>query len=103
MNPAPPLAERLGNAVSRERLLDTAVRLVAVPSRTGEAGAAADRLAELLAGDGFAVERPAAGHPSAPAVVARQVGPGPGPPSSSTATSTPSTCRSCRRRWRGAG
>ena len=45
--------------------------MVAVPSRTGEAGAVADCLAELLKEDGFAVERHPAGHPSAPAVVVR--------------------------------
>jgi acetylornithine deacetylase/succinyl-diaminopimelate desuccinylase-like protein len=67
----PSFPDRLLAAVSRDRLLDAAVKLVAVPSRTGEAGAAADRLAELLSADGFAVERPAAGHPAAPAVVVR--------------------------------
>ncbi len=65
------LAERLRRAVNRQRLTDTAVRLVAVPSRTGEAGAAADCLARLLTDDGFRVERHDAGHPAAPAVVAR--------------------------------
>jgi succinyl-diaminopimelate desuccinylase len=63
--------ERVMTAVRRDRLLDTAIRLVEVPSRTGEAGAAADRLAEILADDGFNVERPVAGHPAAPAVVVR--------------------------------
>lgn len=57
--------------INRQRLLDTAVALVAVPSRTGEAGAVADRLAELLAADGFRVERPDGGHPAAPAVAVR--------------------------------
>jgi acetylornithine deacetylase/succinyl-diaminopimelate desuccinylase-like protein len=59
------------SAVNRARLLDTAKALVAVPSRTGEAGACADRLAEVLRADGFAVERPDGGHPAAPAVVVR--------------------------------
>jgi acetylornithine deacetylase/succinyl-diaminopimelate desuccinylase-like protein len=63
--------ERLRRAVDRRRLVDTAAQLVAVPSRTGEAGAAADRLADLLRVDGFPVERPEAGHAAAPAVVAR--------------------------------
>jgi acetylornithine deacetylase/succinyl-diaminopimelate desuccinylase-like protein len=63
--------ERLGAAVNRQRLLDTAVRLVSVPSRTGEAGAVSDSLADLLRADGFAVDRPPAGHPAAPAVVVR--------------------------------
>jgi acetylornithine deacetylase/succinyl-diaminopimelate desuccinylase-like protein len=57
--------------INRDRLLDTAVRLIEIPSRTGEAGAVTDRLAEILAGDGFAVERVVAGHAPAPAVVAR--------------------------------
>jgi acetylornithine deacetylase/succinyl-diaminopimelate desuccinylase-like protein len=78
MTPAPNLSERLRRAVDRRRLLDTAVQLVAVPSRTGEAGAAADCLARILTADGFAVERPEAGHAAAPAVVARLAGPAPG-------------------------
>src|SRR5438552_11794789 len=65
------LCERLRGAVDRRRLLDTAVRLVGVPSRTGEAGAAADTLAQILRDDGFAVQRLDAGHPAAPAVVVR--------------------------------
>jgi acetylornithine deacetylase/succinyl-diaminopimelate desuccinylase-like protein len=65
------LHQRLRQAVNRSRLIDTARQLVAVPSRTGEAGAAADRLAQLLTADGFRVERPAAGHTAAPAVVVR--------------------------------
>jgi succinyl-diaminopimelate desuccinylase len=65
------LSARLSAAVDRRRLLDAAVQLIAVPSRTGEAGAAADCLARLLTADGFAVERPEAGHPAAPAVVVR--------------------------------
>jgi acetylornithine deacetylase/succinyl-diaminopimelate desuccinylase-like protein len=67
----PDLVERLERAVNRQRLLDTATALVAVPSRTGEAGTALDRLAELLAADGFTVQRPDGGHPSAPAVAVR--------------------------------
>src|SRR5262249_29839025 len=65
------LCDRLGRAVDRRRLLDTAAELVAVPSRTGEAGAAADVLEEILHEDGFAVERVAASHDAAPAVVVR--------------------------------
>jgi acetylornithine deacetylase/succinyl-diaminopimelate desuccinylase-like protein len=57
--------------VNRARLIDTARRLIAVPSPTGEAGAVSDRLAEMLHADGFKVERPAAGHPCSPAVVVR--------------------------------
>jgi acetylornithine deacetylase/succinyl-diaminopimelate desuccinylase-like protein len=79
MNPTPPpLVDCLSRAVDRERLLDTAVQLVGAPSRTGEAGAAADRLARLLTRDGFTVERPEAGYPAVPAVVVRLAGPGPG-------------------------
>jgi acetylornithine deacetylase/succinyl-diaminopimelate desuccinylase-like protein len=63
--------EQLRQAVQRKRLLDTARQLVAVPSRTGEGGAVADCLADQLTADGFTVERPAANHPSAPAVVVR--------------------------------
>ncbi len=71
MTDAARLVERLRRTVRRDRLLDTAVQLIAVPSPTGSAGAAADALAELLRGEGFAVERPVAGHPAAPAVVVR--------------------------------
>ncbi len=42
-----------------------------MPSPTGEAGAVSDRLAEILAADGFQVERPAGGHPQSSAVVIR--------------------------------
>jgi acetylornithine deacetylase/succinyl-diaminopimelate desuccinylase-like protein len=65
------VVERLGKAVNRQRLLETAVKLIAVPSRTGEAGGVLDCLADLLERDGFAVERVAGGHPSAPAVAVR--------------------------------
>ena len=58
-------------SIDRERLLETATLLVGTPSPTGSAGAVADRLADLLSGEGFAVERPVAGHTEAPAVVAR--------------------------------
>jgi acetylornithine deacetylase/succinyl-diaminopimelate desuccinylase-like protein len=66
-----PPADRVAASVNRDRLLDTAVRLIEVPSRTGEAGAVSDRLAEILSADGFAVERHAAGYPAAPAVAVR--------------------------------
>jgi acetylornithine deacetylase/succinyl-diaminopimelate desuccinylase-like protein len=78
MKPTSDLCERLRPFVDRRRLVETAVRLISVPSRTGEAGAAADALAELLAEDGFAVERPEAGYPPAPAVVVRFKGRNPG-------------------------
>jgi acetylornithine deacetylase/succinyl-diaminopimelate desuccinylase-like protein len=62
---------RISQAVDRNRLVDTAVQLIAVPSRTGEAGAVSDRLAKILADDGFAVERPTGGYAVAPAVAVR--------------------------------
>jgi succinyl-diaminopimelate desuccinylase len=65
------LRDCLRSAVDPRRLLDTAVRLVGVPSPTGEAGAALDCLADVLSSDGFVVERPPAGHAKAPAVVVR--------------------------------
>ncbi len=71
MEPFSTLSKQLYQAVDRRRLLDTATQLIAVPSRTGEAGAVLDRLAALLTADGFAVERVVAGHAAAPAVVVR--------------------------------
>ena len=65
------ILHRVRAAVHRDRLLDTATRLVAVPSPTGSAGRAADELESILRADGFAVERHPAAHPEAPAVVAR--------------------------------
>lgn len=62
---------RLKGAVSRQRLVDTAVRLVGVPSRTGEAGQAADCLEQILTEDGFVVERPTGGYDATPAVAVR--------------------------------
>ena len=57
--------------INRRRLLDTAERLIAVHSPTGAAGAACDCLADILTREGFSVERVAAGHAAAPAVVVR--------------------------------
>jgi acetylornithine deacetylase/succinyl-diaminopimelate desuccinylase-like protein len=71
MNPIHETIERLRPFVRRDRLVETAVALIAVPSRTGEAGAASDRLASLLAEGGFAVERPTGGYDPAPAVAVR--------------------------------
>jgi acetylornithine deacetylase/succinyl-diaminopimelate desuccinylase-like protein len=65
------LIERIERAVNRPRLVETVRRLVAVPSPTGHAGAAADTLGEMLEAEGFSVERPEGGHPIAPAVVVR--------------------------------
>lgn len=66
--------DRVRTGVNRDRLLAIAERLISVPSPTGAAGAAADVLAELLVQEGFAVDRPEAGHPASPAVVARLQG-----------------------------
>ncbi|MSS70966.1 MAG: M20/M25/M40 family metallo-hydrolase [Candidatus Latescibacteria bacterium] len=65
------LVEKIKASVDRQRLLDTAVALVEVPSPTRSAGAVADRLAGLLQQDGFSVERPVADWPEAPAVAVR--------------------------------
>jgi succinyl-diaminopimelate desuccinylase len=65
------LSARLRQAVNRQRLVKTAVELISVPSPTGSAGAAADRLASLLKVEGFAVERPTGGHAASPAVAVR--------------------------------
>ncbi len=61
----------ISQAVNPQRLMETAIALVEIPSPTRSAGAVADRLAEILRGDGFTVERPVADWPEAPAVVVR--------------------------------
>ena len=73
MNTALPakLVKKIKSVVDRQRLLETAVALIEVPSPTRSAGAAADRLADILERDGFTVERPVADWPEAPAVVTR--------------------------------
>jgi len=71
MNGTPALSDRLRKAVRRQRLVDTAIKLIEVPSPTGSAGAVCDRLAGLLREDGFTVERREAGHSTAPAVIVR--------------------------------
>ena len=65
------MIEKITRAVDEKRLLDTAVSLIELPSPTLSAGAVADRLAEIWVAEGFAVERPEADWPEAPAVVAR--------------------------------
>jgi len=70
--------ERIRTAVNPSRLLDTALRLIEVPSPTCHAGPVSDRLTELLQADGFDVERPVANWPEAPAVVTRLQGRRPG-------------------------
>ena len=63
--------DAIRSAVNPQRLAETALALIAVPSPTRSAGAVADRLAEILTADGFVVERPVADWPEAPAVVTR--------------------------------
>ena len=65
--------------VNRRRLIETALKLIEVPSPTGDAGAVSDRLADLLAADGFEVKRLDGGHPTAPAVSMRFDSGRPGP------------------------
>jgi acetylornithine deacetylase/succinyl-diaminopimelate desuccinylase-like protein len=67
----PGIIERLKSYVNRHRLVETARRLIDVPSPTGQAAAVSDRLAEILTADGFQVDRPAGGYPESPAVVIR--------------------------------
>ncbi len=62
---------QIQKAINRDRLIDTAVALINVPSPTCDAGRVANRLADILTTDGFVVERPSANWPSAPAVVVR--------------------------------
>src|SRR5262249_56988130 len=64
------IVESVRKAVNRSRLIDTAVQLITAPSWTGQAEKACDCLAQILSGDGLEVERPSAGHPRAPAVLA---------------------------------
>ncbi|MCH7685338.1 MAG: M20/M25/M40 family metallo-hydrolase [Planctomycetes bacterium] len=63
--------ETLRGAIQTQRLVETAIQLVEIPSPTRDAAAVADKLAEILRRDGFEVERPQAGWEKAPAVVAR--------------------------------
>ena len=62
---------QIRQAVDEQRLVDTAMKLIAVPSPTRSAGAVADCLAQILDADGFTVERPVADWPEAPAVAVR--------------------------------
>ena len=58
-------------AVSQERLMNTAVRLVEIPSPTQSATEVADCLAGILQEEQLAVERPDARYPTSPAVATR--------------------------------
>ena len=72
INPiSPQLVEKIRQNVDQQRLLDTAMTLIDIPSPTLSAGKVADQLASLLQDDGFEVERPVANWPEAPAVVVR--------------------------------
>lgn len=71
MQPLPTLVRDIREAVNTQRLVETALRLVSVPSPTRSAGAVADELATLLREDGFTVQRTVADWPDAPAVVVR--------------------------------
>ena len=72
-------AARVDAAVNRERLVRTALMMMRQPSPTGQAGAAADALAQLLQGAGLQVQRASGGHPDAPAVIVRLDSGRPGP------------------------
>jgi acetylornithine deacetylase/succinyl-diaminopimelate desuccinylase-like protein len=69
VNITPAIVESVRKAVNRSRLIETAVQLISAPSWTGQAEKACDGLVQILSRDGFEVDRPAAGHPQAPAVV----------------------------------
>lgn len=73
------LLDQVARTVDRQRLIDTAVALVEVPSPTRSAGPAADRLAEILTDDGFSVQRHDADWPQAPIVMAALDSGRPGP------------------------
>ena len=63
--------KQIQTGVDGDRLMNTAVALVEVPSPTRSAGRVADRLADILLEDGFKVDRPVANWPEAPAVAVR--------------------------------
>ncbi|MBC8351508.1 MAG: M20/M25/M40 family metallo-hydrolase [Planctomycetes bacterium] len=65
------VTKELAEAIQYDRLLDTAIRLVEVPSPTRSAANVLNRLDEILQAEEFSVERPPAGWPEAPAVVSR--------------------------------
>ena len=73
------LLRRLREALQTRRLIQTAVDLIQVPSPTRSAAAVADHLDELLRSSGLSPERPTAGWPDSPAVVARLVADEEGP------------------------
>lgn len=70
-NSVPDAHRDILTAIDPQRLVETAIRLIDVPSPTRSAGKAADCLDQILTEEGFAVERPVADWPDSPAVVAR--------------------------------
>jgi acetylornithine deacetylase/succinyl-diaminopimelate desuccinylase-like protein len=78
MEPIAQILARLEQVIDRRRLVETATRLIEVPSPTGAAGDVLDRLDDLLAADGFKVHRPSGGHESAPALAVTYAGVGKG-------------------------
>jgi len=67
----PTLLDQLRSALQPERLVDTAIRLIEIPSPTRSAADVADCLASILTDDGLEVQRPVANWPDSPAVVAK--------------------------------
>lgn len=67
--PLEAVVKQICGAVNADRLTQTAVDLIAVPSPTLSAGDVSDKLAEILTTEGFVVDRPEANWPEAPAVV----------------------------------
>ena len=72
MNVDRAILERVESQVNRRRLLETAERLIEVPSPTGsQPGRSAIGWRRSCADDGFSVERPSGGYPESPAVAIR--------------------------------
>lgn len=67
----PDVVQQVRSAVQPQRLLETAVALIEIPSPTCSAAAVADRLEQIARSDGFEVQRVEANWPDAPAVVVR--------------------------------
>ena len=72
------IRQRVFDAIKPARLLAMSQKLVAVPSRTGEAKGVLDCFADVLTAEGLKVERPAGDYPQAPAVAVRFSGKRPG-------------------------
>ena len=74
----PETVDQIRAAIDRDRLLDTAISLIEVPSPTREAKEGLDRLDSILTAEGLHVERPDADYPECPAVAARYQSGSPG-------------------------